>query len=98
MATVIVIGTRMDVYAVLYGIWLCVLVIMKQEKLANIWGIYQAFIVMLVLIQYAMAVGLPPALCIGKQLMYLPWRMDLRMKYNTYILMLLILRFAIPVV
>jgi len=70
MATVALIGTRMDVYAVLYGIWLCVLVIMKRAYLAQIWGIYQLFIVILVPIQYAMAVGLPPALCIGKQLMY----------------------------
>jgi hypothetical protein len=32
------------------------------------------FIVMLIPIQYAMAVGLPPALCIGKQWMPLsPW-------------------------
>jgi hypothetical protein len=70
MATVAVIGTRMDLYAVLYGIWLCVLVIMKRGTLAKIWGVYQVFIVMLVPIQYAMRVGLPPALCIGKQLMY----------------------------
>jgi hypothetical protein len=70
MATVALIGTRMDLYAVIYGIWLCVLVIMKREKLAKIWGVYQAFIAMLIPIQYAMAVGLPPALCIGKQQVY----------------------------
>ena len=64
------IGIRRDVYAVLYGVWLCVLVIMKREKLAKICGIYQAFIAMLVIFQYAMGVGLPPALCIGKQLMH----------------------------
>ncbi|PSN54799.1 hypothetical protein C0J52_01988 [Blattella germanica] len=64
MATVALIGTRMDLYAVLYGIWLCVLVIMRREKLAKIWGIYQVFIVMLIPIQYAMAVGLPPGLCV----------------------------------
>lgn len=67
MTTVALIGTRMDLYAVIYGVWLCVLVIMKREKLAKIWSIYQVFIVMLIPIQYAMAVGLPPALCIGKQ-------------------------------
>ena len=65
MATVALIGTRMDLYAVLYGVWLCVLVIMRREKLAKIWGIYQVFIVMLIPIQYAMAVGLPPGLCIN---------------------------------
>jgi hypothetical protein len=70
MATVALIGTRMDLYAVLYGVWLCVLVVMKRENLAKIWGIFQVFTVMVVPIQYAMAVGLPPALCIGKQLMY----------------------------
>jgi hypothetical protein len=77
MATVALIGTRMDVYAVLYGIWLCVLVIMKREKLAKIWGIYQAFIATLIPIQYALAVGLPPALCIGKQQMNLSYMIDL---------------------
>ena len=72
MATVDLIGTRMDMYAVLLGMWLCVLVIMKREKLAKIWGIFQVFIIMLIPIQYAMAVGLPPGLCVGKQQMYLP--------------------------
>jgi hypothetical protein len=71
MATVALIGSRLDLYAVLYSIWLCALVIMKREKLAKIWGIYQAFIATLIPIQYAMAVGLPPALCIGKQQIYL---------------------------
>ncbi|XP_023706983.1 piezo-type mechanosensitive ion channel component isoform X4 [Cryptotermes secundus] len=72
MATVALIGTRMDLYAVLYGVWLCVFVIMEREKLAKIWGIYQVFIVMLIPIQYAMAVGLPPALCIEY-----PWNQSL---------------------
>lgn len=71
MATVALIGTRMDLYAVLYGVWLCVLVIMNRKKLAKIWGIFQVFIVMLIPIQYAMAVGLPPALCIGKKHIHL---------------------------
>jgi hypothetical protein len=78
---VALIGTHIDVYAVLYGIWLCVLVIMKREKLPKIWGIFQTFIATLIPIQYAMAVGLPPALCTGKQQIFLIINDGSRMVY-----------------
>nr|CAD7399360.1 unnamed protein product [Timema cristinae] len=62
--TVILIGSRMDVYAVLYGLWLCILFALKRETIARVWGFFQLFIIIVIPIQYAMAVGLPPGLCI----------------------------------
>nr|CAD7420245.1 unnamed protein product [Timema poppensis] len=64
--TVILIGSRMDVYAVLYGLWLCILFALKRETIARVWGFFQLFIIIVIPIQYAMAVGLPPGLCIGE--------------------------------
>lgn len=66
MATVAVIGIRMDFYAMLYSIWLCILFSMKRSILARIWVFYLMFIAVLLPFQYFMAVGLPPTLCEGK--------------------------------
>ncbi|XP_063932118.1 piezo-type mechanosensitive ion channel component isoform X3 [Zophobas morio] len=64
MATVAVIGFRMDLYSIIYSVWLCVMFVCKRETLAKIWSIYMTFIALLLPIQYVMAVGLPPTLCI----------------------------------
>ncbi|KAJ8911746.1 hypothetical protein NQ315_003646 [Exocentrus adspersus] len=63
MATVALIGIRMDLYAVIYSIWLCILFSMKRSLLAKIWVFYLIFIAILLPVQYFMAVGLPPTLC-----------------------------------
>ncbi|XP_018574920.1 piezo-type mechanosensitive ion channel component isoform X3 [Anoplophora glabripennis] len=63
MATVAVIGIRMDMYAVFYSIWLCILFSMKRSVLSRVWVFYLIFIAVLLPIQYFMAVGLPPTLC-----------------------------------
>ncbi|XP_063241990.1 piezo-type mechanosensitive ion channel component-like isoform X9 [Bacillus rossius redtenbacheri] len=60
---VILIASRMDVYAVLYAFWLGALFSLKREILAKVWPIFQVFIIIFIPIQYAMAVGLPPGLC-----------------------------------
>lgn len=63
MATVAVIGIRMDLYALLYSIWLCILFSMKRSVLSRVWVFYLIFIAVLLPFQYFMAVGLPPTLC-----------------------------------
>ncbi|XP_049832005.1 piezo-type mechanosensitive ion channel component isoform X1 [Schistocerca gregaria] len=65
MATVGLIGTRLDFYAVLYSFWLCLLFAMRRETAARIWIFYQIFIAVLLPVQYALAVGLPPGLCLS---------------------------------
>lgn len=68
MATVALIGFRMDLYSILYGIWLAILFSLKRHTLSRIWNFYLFFVAVLLPIQYVMVVGLPPSLCID-----LPW-------------------------
>ncbi|KAL1491500.1 hypothetical protein ABEB36_012089 [Hypothenemus hampei] len=71
MATVAVIAIRMDLYAIFYGIWLVVLYSLKRSTLSKVWIFYLLFTAILLPIQYFMAVGLPPTLCIEY-----PWNND----------------------
>lgn len=66
IATIALIGTRMDLYAVFYGIWLCVMFMMERKQLQKIWTCYLGFIAFMLPLQYIMVIGLPPGLCISK--------------------------------
>lgn len=66
MAIVILIGSRMDLYAMLYALWLCLLITPRRHLLAKIWPVFKIFIIITIPLQYAFVVGLPPFLCIGK--------------------------------
>lgn len=61
----ILISTRMDIIAVLYAFWLCILFGTSRAAKHQIWPIFQSFIVILIVIQYILAVNLPPFLCVG---------------------------------
>lgn len=62
----ILISARMDIVAVLYAIWLCFLFGVSRETKHRIWPIFQSFIVILIVVQYIVAVNMPPFLCISK--------------------------------
>lgn len=62
---VILIGTLMDVIALIYSVWLCVLFGVTREKQKQIWPIFQWFIFALILIQYIAFIGIPPHFCVG---------------------------------
>lgn len=62
----IVIGGRMDIVGILYTGWLCILFTASRETKARLWPIFQWFIVGLLIIQYVIAVNLPPGLCFGE--------------------------------
>ncbi|XP_022834650.1 piezo-type mechanosensitive ion channel component isoform X2 [Spodoptera litura] len=66
-----VIGSRMDVYAVLYAAWLLVLVSIKRVAQSRLWSTFTATITFLVPIQYMIAVGFLPELCVSY-----PWDSD----------------------
>lgn len=68
MTMVGVIGSRMDFYALIYALWLSALFAMPRVKLAAIWKSFTIFIACMIALQYALVVGLPPGLCIGKSL------------------------------
>ncbi|KAG8263218.1 hypothetical protein J6590_038107 [Homalodisca vitripennis] len=64
MAVVMLIGTRMDLYAMFYALWLCLLITPRRQLLSKIWTVFKIFIVFTIPLQYAFVVGQPPALCI----------------------------------
>ncbi|XP_045785108.1 piezo-type mechanosensitive ion channel component isoform X16 [Maniola jurtina] len=63
-----VIGSRMDLYAVIYSGWLLALVAARRACVARLWPAFTACVTALVPIQYMIAVGFIPYLCIN-----FPW-------------------------
>lgn len=61
----LLISYRMDIIAVLYSIWLCILFGTSRDAKYRIWPVFQTFIVILIVIQYIISVNAPPFLCIG---------------------------------
>ena len=55
----------MDAYAILYGIWLGLLIQLKRRTVSKIWKPYLIFLLLLLPIQYIWCLGLPPVLCYG---------------------------------
>ncbi|XP_055299198.1 piezo-type mechanosensitive ion channel component isoform X29 [Sitodiplosis mosellana] len=92
----ILISARMDVVAVLYAIWLCLLFGVSREMKHRIWPIFQSFIVILIVIQYIFAVNMPPFLCIDypwkdatmKRLQELMWLPDPTLRNHSHKLLL----------
>ncbi|XP_050528332.1 piezo-type mechanosensitive ion channel component-like isoform X3 [Daktulosphaira vitifoliae] len=63
ISVAILIGTRMDLYAVIYTLWLLFFVMLSRETLAKLWLVFMFFIVVTIPLQYAIVIGLPPNLC-----------------------------------
>ncbi|CAG9098300.1 unnamed protein product [Plutella xylostella] len=59
-----VIGSRMDVYAAIYAIWLLVLVTLSRVKQNRVWGAFTVYITLIIPIQYLISVGFLPQFCI----------------------------------
>lgn len=64
MCLVGLIGSRMDVWAVLYGGWLCVLWSSSRDQLSRLWKWFSIFIVIAIPFQYLLVVGLLPEICV----------------------------------
>ncbi|GAU96230.1 hypothetical protein RvY_07704-3 [Ramazzottius varieornatus] len=56
--------TRLDVFAVVYGILLLIMFMLSRQALARIWGIYVVVLGLLLPIQYLLVLGIPRGLCI----------------------------------
>lgn len=59
----------MDLYAVLYALWLMAFVMLSRGTLAKVWIIFMFFVVTTIPFQYAIIIGFPPDLCIRKLLL-----------------------------
>ncbi|ALC38217.1 Piezo [Drosophila busckii] len=64
IALVSTITYRQDIVAVVYALWLVVLLLLKRSQCAKIWGIFQSFFAISILVQYIVLVGLPPSWCV----------------------------------
>eukprot|EP00102_Acyrthosiphon_pisum_P023005 XP_016660215.1 PREDICTED: piezo-type mechanosensitive ion channel component isoform X3 [Acyrthosiphon pisum] len=64
IAVAVLVGTRMDFYAVLYALWLMTFVMLSRGTLAKVWIIFMFFVVITIPLQYAIVIGLPPDLCL----------------------------------
>lgn len=68
IALVSTITYRQDIVAVVYAMWLVVLLLLKRSQCAKMWGIFQSFFAISILLQYIVLVGLPPSMCMGRSL------------------------------
>ncbi|XP_033249398.1 piezo-type mechanosensitive ion channel component isoform X1 [Drosophila miranda] len=64
IALVSTITYRQDIVAVVYALWLVVLLLLRRSQCAKIWGVFQAFFAISILTQYIILVGLPPSSCL----------------------------------
>ncbi|XP_012270066.1 piezo-type mechanosensitive ion channel component [Orussus abietinus] len=64
MGIVAVIGTRLDFYSVLYGMWLLLLFALRRKTISNIWPFFKFFAIVLFPLQYSLVVGPPTWFCI----------------------------------
>ncbi|XP_063977086.1 piezo-type mechanosensitive ion channel component isoform X4 [Diachasmimorpha longicaudata] len=69
MALVALIGTRLDFFSVLYGVWLLIMFAQKRRNIARIWPFFRIFVMILLPLQYFFVVAPPTWLCIDY-----PWQ------------------------
>jgi hypothetical protein len=63
LMTAITIAFRMDAYAILYGVWLGLLLNLKRTNVNKVWTAYFLFLLFVLALQYLWCLGLPPILC-----------------------------------
>ena len=64
--TMVTMVVRLDAYSVIYGVFLCVLILLPRKKCYYVWPFYVGVLIILILTQYLSCLGLPPGLCYGK--------------------------------
>ena len=66
--TVITMVVRLDVYSVVYGAFLGILVLLSRRCCYRLWPGYVVILMILLIIQYLFGVGAPLAVCWGQSL------------------------------
>ena len=66
--TVITMVVRLDVYSVVYGAFLGILVLLSRRCCYRLWPGYVVILMILLIIQYLFCVGAPLAVCWGQSL------------------------------
>ena len=62
----ITVAIRSDSYAVMYALILGLLLISPRSVCAKVWPLFIFINVVVIILQYASSLGLPPAACIGQ--------------------------------
>ncbi|NXC61910.1 PIEZ1 protein, partial [Aleadryas rufinucha] len=76
---VTVIGQRMNFVVILHGCWLVVMLTRRRRAaIARLWPKFCLFLLIILLYQYLLCVGMPPALC-----MDYPWRWSRTIPLNS---------------
>jgi len=66
--TVIAMVVRLDLYSVIYGVFLGILVLLSRRCCYRLWPGYVVILIVLLVVQYLSCVGIPPAACWGQYL------------------------------
>ena len=66
--TVITMVVHLDLYSVIYGVFLGILVLLSRRGCYRLWPLYVIILMILLFIQYLSCVGAPLAVCWGRSL------------------------------
>jgi len=69
--TVVTMVVRLDVYSLLYGLFLGVLLLLSRRRCAAVWPFYAVLLMVVLLVQYLFCLGLPHGFCWGLSLVLL---------------------------
>ena len=58
------IGSRNDLFSVLYSFWLLFLVMMNRQTVERVWPYFVGFLAIVIPLQYLLCLGIPPGLCV----------------------------------
>jgi len=61
-------AVRLDVYSLLYGLLLGVLLLLSRRRCAAVWPFYMVLLMVVLLVQYLFCLGLPHGICWGSSL------------------------------
>jgi len=64
--TVVTMVVRLDVYSLLYGLFLGTLLLLSRRRCALVWPFYMTLLMVVLLVQYLFCLGLPIGICWGQ--------------------------------
>ncbi len=72
----------MDAVAFVYVFWMAILFILSRRMKARVWWLYVIFLSVVLPVEYASLVGLPPSLCIGMCRAIMVWRVTRAQRFQ----------------
>lgn len=66
IALTVAIAIRMDVYSIVYSIWLMVIIFSSRSTTKKVWPFFKWFLIINTIVEYLVRVDVMPSTCIGK--------------------------------